>query len=275
MQSSQLAINSVSTEQDEFEQMLAAYTDAGFTNIEFQLGEVWDYLKSEKREEIQRLLDKYKLNCIGGFEGVATCFGPGDSITERNQHLIENAELLDDLGAETLVVGTDGPDKQTNDIAIIDHYADRFATLANAISHTSIMLCIEFNWSPVIKSLRTAAAIARRTGTDAVGVLFDPAHYHCTPTKMTELSAENVAQIGHVHVDDMVDKPGELCDCNTDRALPGEGHLDLKTLFSAIESHGYEGYFSIEMFDERLWSQPTAQAATQLYDSLIPLCENT
>lgn len=275
MQPHQLAINSVSTEDDGFEQMLMAYADAGFTNVEFQLSEVWDYLESNSRDDIRGLLNKYDLNCIGGFEGIATCFGQTGTVIEDNQRIIENAELLDDINGETLVVGTDGPDEQSTDMDILDHYAHQFATLADAISHTSITICIEFNWSPVIKSLRTAAAIARRSGTDAVGVLFDPAHYHCTPTKLAEISADNVDQINHVHVDDMINKPGELCDCNTDRALPGEGNLDLEAIFTTIESHGYDGYFAIEMFDESLWSLPTTQAANRLYNSLMTLCETS
>jgi hypothetical protein len=72
--------------------------------------------------------------------------------------------------------------------------------------------------------------VARRTGEDNVGVLFDAAHYHCTPTKFDQIDAENTPLVRHVHVDDMQDKPGELSHCNSDRVLPGEGCLDLPAL---------------------------------------------
>jgi 4-hydroxyphenylpyruvate dioxygenase len=103
-----------------------------------------------------------------------------------------------------------------------------------------------------------------------VGVLFDPAHYHCTPTKFDQLTPENVATIRHVHVDDMSDKPGELSNCNSDRALPGKGCLDLKSIFGQLEKYGYKGYFSIEMFSEKLWAMPARKASKIMYDSLLP-----
>jgi len=96
-------------------------------------------------------------------------------------------------------------------------------------------LCLEFNWSPIVKS---------------------------------------VASIGHVHVDDMADKPGELSNCNADRTLPGAGCLDLGQIFGRLEAFGYAGCFSIEMFDEDLWAMPATIAAKRMYASLLPLCSD-
>jgi 4-hydroxyphenylpyruvate dioxygenase len=87
------------------------------------------------------------------------------------------------------------------------------------------------------------------------------------------LDADSVPFIAHVHVDDMADKPGELCNCNSDRVLPGEGCLDLKQIFGRLEEFGYKGYFSIEMFDEELWAMPAVESAKRMYDSLQYLCD--
>ncbi len=62
-------------------------------------------------------------------------------------------------------------------------------------------------------------------------MIFDPAHYHCTPSKFDQLMPENVATVRHVHVDDMRDKPAELSNRNSDHVLPGQGILDLPALF--------------------------------------------
>jgi sugar phosphate isomerase/epimerase len=68
--------------------------------------------------------------------------------------------------------------------------------------------------------------------------------------------------------------PPELSNCNSDRVLPGEGVLDLGALLGQIERHGYEGYDSIELFNEALWAMPVEQAAQCMYDSLLPFCED-
>jgi sugar phosphate isomerase/epimerase len=135
-----------------------------------------------------------------------------------------------------------------------------------------VSIALEFNWSPVVKSLPSAVRVAERVDHPRVGVLFDPAHYYVTPTKFEDLTAATVRHIAHVHLDDMRDRPGDLSHCNSDRVLPGKGVLDLQALIGKLEKHGYRGQFSIEMFNEDLWALPAAAAARQCYQSLLPLC---
>jgi sugar phosphate isomerase/epimerase len=272
---SQLAINSVSTNRYPLDVCLFAYAEVGFTNVEFPLQHVRDYLEAgHSLAGVRRLLKGNDLRCIGGFETILECFTPSEQRAQNHARIVENARLLAELGGTNLVVGTDGPPDFGALQDPLGQMATVFAQVADSIADTGVSLCIEFNWSPLVKSLRTAAEIARRSGRPTVGTIFDPAHYHCTPTKFDQLNAENVATIKHVHVDDMRDKPAELSNCNSDRLLPGEGILDLPALFGRIEALDYEGYFAIEMFSEELWAMPAKEAAQLMYDSLLGLCED-
>ena len=274
MRRSQLAINSVSTRHRDLPAALDAYAEAGFANVEFALGHVREYLANgHTTDDARRLLDERGLTCIGGFEGCVECFSPSDQRRGNHNATVDTARLVADLGGSIVVVGTDGPARPVKDP--VGRMARTFAALGRRIARTGVTLCIEFNWSPIVKSLRTAAEIARQSGAKNVGVLFDPAHYHCTPTKFEQLTAQNVAMIRHVHVNDMADKPGELSNCNADRVLPGDGCLDLKSLFNRLERHGYCGYYSIEMFSEKLWKMPARRAARLMYQSLLPYCRDT
>lgn len=239
--------------------------------MEFVLGSVKEYLsKGNTREGLRRRLDDYGLRCIGGFETGVSGFG-AEGDRSRNWALTEeNCRLITELGGTVMVVGTDGPSQPDSDP--LGTLASAFGEVSRRIEDTGVTLCIEFNWSPLVKSLRSAVEVARRSGASNVGVLFDPAHYHCTPSKFDQIHAESVPYIKHVHVDDMRDKPGELSNCNADRVLPGEGCLDLKALFGELEKHGYSGYYSIEMFNEELWQKPASEAARMMYQSLLPLC---
>ena len=255
------------------EQRLTAYAAAGFRNVEFPLKQVFDYLDDgHALRDVEKLLDAWKMQCVGGFEAPAACFAAGDVKKQCNDRIVANARLLAELGGTVLVVGTDGPAESMAADKVIGRIATTFAAIGRRIRRTGVQLAIEFNWSPVVKSLRTAAEIARRSGAENVGVLFDTAHYHCTPTKFDQLSPENVALIKHVHVNDMADKPGELSNCNADRVLPGEGCLDLKALLGQIEKHGYKGCFAIELFNEKLWAMPPRRAAKLMYESMRRLC---
>ena len=273
MKKSQIAINSVSTMRYDLEENLAAYAEAGFRNVEFPLGQVRDYLaKGHSLKDVRAMLDDYGIRCIGGFDCAVDCFSAARQRAKNHARIVENARFLAALGGTKMVVGTNGPATPAEDT--VDRIAKVLAQIARRIKNTGVTMCIEFNWSPVVKSLRTACEIARRSRVKNVGVLFDPAHYHCTPSKFEQLTRRNVACIKHVHVDDMRDKPGELSDCNADRVLPGNGCLDLKAIFRRIEKYGYKGYFAIEMFDEELWKMPPKKAAKLMYKSMEKLRKN-
>src|SRR5690606_26939872 len=123
--------------------------------------------------DVRDLLDRYNLACIGGFERAVACFAAEEDRREDLKKHVANAELIAALGGRIMVVGTDGPsgDRLTYD-DIVDQVAAALRDLAEAISGTSVVLCLEFNWSPVVKSLSTAVEAVRRAGRDNVGVLF-------------------------------------------------------------------------------------------------------
>ena len=115
-------------------------------------------------------------------------------------------------------------DGQSAAARVID---ETLAALAPQIADFDVNLALEFNWSPVVKSVMSAVRVVEQVDNPKVGVLFDTAHYYVTPSKFEHLNADTVRWFKHVHLNDMADKPGDLCDCNADRVLPGEGVLDI------------------------------------------------
>ena len=267
MNASQIAINSVSTAHPAFEQTLKAYADAGFTNVEFVIPQIKKYMQAGGKgtRDVRALLQEYRLRCVGGFEAAICAFGDAAARKKNRELLLGNAQLLDELGGGVMVVGTDGPEK---------HCLEALATIGQAVRELadaaprSVSIAVEFNWSPIVKSIRSASLVVDAADHERVGILFDPAHYHCTSSKLEDLTPKVVKQILHVHVDDMRDKPGELSNCNSDRVLPGEGILDLRALFGRLEQHGYKGLFSIELFNDEIWKLPVEDAARRCYASM-------
>jgi 2-keto-myo-inositol isomerase len=272
MRTSQLAINSVSTRQGSLEEALAAYAAAGFRRVEFLLPHVKEWLAAGHTvDEARRLLASHGLRSIGGFELAVECLTPPESRLANREAQRANASLIHDLGGGTLVVGAAGPVGPSLDA--LDALAEALRDLVESIEGLNVTVALEFNWGPLVKSLRSAVLVCEKVNHPRLGVLFDPAHYHTTVTKLEDLTADTVRWIKHVHLDDMADKPGDLSDCNADRVLPGEGVLDLPALVAVLEEHGYDGFFSIEMFNEDLWRLPVAEAARRRYQSLLPLCD--
>jgi 4-hydroxyphenylpyruvate dioxygenase len=271
LKTSQLAINSVSTRHANLKEALEAYAAAGFENVEFVIPHVKGWMnEGNSLEDVKRLLADLKLRAVGGFEAGVESFSSPEAQEKNHALHLGNAKLIHDLGGGTLVVGTDG--SGTNNLEALETVAETFKKLARQIEGLDVAIAIEFNWSPLVKSLKSAALIAAMVDHPQIGVLFDPAHYYVTSTKFEHLTADTVKWIKHCHFNDMRDKPGELSDCNGDRVLPGEGILDLTGLIGRLESFGYDGYFSIEMFNADLWNKPADETARLCYQSMLKYC---
>lgn len=270
MRVDQLAINLVSTRQSNLEEALDAYAATGFRQVELTFRDAKAWLAGRPSGELLRALDARSLTAVGGFESAVECFGPPESRRSNRALHLANAHLLHELGGGVLTVGTDGPAQPSPDA--LDEVARGLDELAGAIQGLDVRIALEFNWSPLIKSLASAVLVCEKVARPEVGVLFDPAHYYTTVTKSEDLTPARVRWVRHVHLNDMRDLPGDLSNCNDDRVLPGQGVLDLKRLIGLLEAGGYRGCFSIEMFNRDLWALPVAEAARRCYDSLLPLC---
>jgi len=265
----QIAINSISTRHTGLEEAVTAYAEAGFPSVEFHLPLVRAYLDAGHTvADVRTLLATHGLRAIGGFHLPVMCFGEPEAMAANRRAQVENATLIHELGSGTLVVGTDGPSTPAPDA--LEVAASGFRQVLAQVEHLDVTVALEFNWGPLVKSLRSAVRVCEIVDHPQMGILFDPAHYYTTVTKFEDITEETVRWIRHVHLDDMANKPGDLSNCNSDRVLPGQGVLDLAALIGALESHGYDGFFSIEMFNEDLWRLPARDAATLCRESLEP-----
>jgi 2-keto-myo-inositol isomerase len=272
MRAEQLAINSQCTSHRNLEEALDAYAAAGFRNVEPHLHLVKDWLDDGHTvEQTRELFESRGLRFIASSELEVICFGSPDARLPNLRANAANARLIQELGGNKMIVGTDGPEQVS--IEALDAIAYALLDLAKSIEGLEVDIAVEFNWSPVVRSLPSAVRVAEKAGHPRVGVLFDPAHYHVTPTKLSDINADSVRWIKHVHLDDMPDKPADLTHRDFDRVLPGEGVLDLREIIATLERNGYGGFFSIELFNADLWRLPAKEAARRCYERLLLLCD--
>ncbi|TCJ19737.1 sugar phosphate isomerase/epimerase [Rubrobacter taiwanensis] len=274
MKSEQIAINSQCTFHRNLEEALDAYAAAGFRNVEPHLNLIRAWLDDGHTVgETRQLFESRGLRVVASSQLEIICFGSPDARMPNLRANVENARLIRALGADKMIVGTDGPEQ--NSVGALGAVADAVRNLAEATEATGVEIAVEFNWSPIIRSLQSAVRVAEMADHPRVGVLFDTAHYHVTPTKLADINEDSVRYIKHVHLNDMPDRPADLTHRDFDRVLPGEGVLDLPEIISALERNGYSGFFSIELFNAQLWRLPAKEAAKRCYESLLPLCEES
>ena len=267
-----LAIHSLSTSHRNLEEALDAYAAAGFRYVEPYLPLIKAWLEdSHTTEQTRELFDSHGLRLIASSELAVECFHASDVLLPNLRANAENARLIAELGGSAMIVHTDGPEQVT--AASLDPIARALVDLAEATEELDVDIAVEFNASPVVKSLQSGVRVAEMAGHPRVGVLFDTARYHVTPSKLSDINESSVRFVKHVHLNDMPDVPADLAHRDFDRVLPGEGVLDLSGIISTLERNGYGGYFCIELFNSDLWALPAGEAARRCYENLLPLCE--
>jgi 2-keto-myo-inositol isomerase len=272
MNINRLGLNTVSLKFTHLEEMAAAAAAAGFRVIECPLDQIRRELKQGMTPaQARAIITGHQLTVSGGFNQNLIGLGTPVEIAQNRDKHIQNAELIAQLGGTMMVVGTDyinwPPAKDVPNV--IGRMAEAARAVADGIRQYNVTLAIEFNWG-MVKTLLATVEIAQQSGAANVGVLFDPAHFHCTPSKTEHITAETVKWIRHVHVDNMPATPAETTDCNGARLLPGDpaGCYDLGQLFGRFEQLGYRGNYAIEMFNDELWAMPPAAAAKKMFDAM-------
>jgi 2-keto-myo-inositol isomerase len=102
-----------------------------------------------------------------------------------------------------------------------------------------------------------ALEIAARSGRGNVGIMMDTFHYYLSQVPDAEILAIPPEKLFIVHVNDSEDRPiPELKDKH--RVHLGRGILPLDHDLSLWKRLGYDGYLSIEIFNETYWEQPVA-----------------
>lgn len=95
----------------------------------------------------------------------------------------------------------------------------------------------------MITDLPGAEALLDEAGDDSVGILFDTWHLWDTPDVL-EHARRLAPRFPAVHVNDWRAETRNW----DDRALPGEGVIDLPAIIGALEAGGYDGWFDMEVF---------------------------
>src|SRR4028119_992332 len=136
MKYEQLAINTISL-RGTLPEIITATTEAGFSNIEWYIGQIKGYVnEGHTLAEVAALLQNAGLQSVGGFECGLEAFSSSESQTANHAYIVENARLLAELGQgkqQSLVVGTDGA--AIGDLEKpVERYAEVVGQIANQIA---------------------------------------------------------------------------------------------------------------------------------------------
>jgi D-psicose/D-tagatose/L-ribulose 3-epimerase len=105
-----------------------------------------------------------------------------------------------------------------------------------------------------LNSARQAADLVKSVGAPNYGYLYDTFHFNIEEDSITSIIPETIAQISHVHISE------------NNRGVPGAGHIDFQSVFTALKQAGWDGWMTIESFGSAL---PDLAAATKIWRPLF------
>ena len=259
-------INPITFGDVDYPAAIEAAAAGGFEAVELWLPHVEAFLaKGHSPAEARAVL------ADNGLKAVGACFVAGllTSTGEAKRQAFDVAkarfELCQALGADTIICVGDGPQQPTTDDYA--HAAEQAREIGDLASSFELTVAIEFAaGTRFLATLATAARLVRDAEHAALGIAFDFFHFYAGPSKLADFDRLDGVPISFVHLTDAADVPREMLR-GDHRVLPGEGCFPVEDLVRRLQRAGYDGYYSLELFNPALRQQEPSQVARAAFEA--------
>lgn len=272
----QTCLNSATLRQGlSFEAFIDAAAAAGFAGIEARVPGVQEYLAAHGLAALRARLAAAGLGVAAAGYGVPLR-APADEFERALAAAPATCALMIDLGAPGGAVVL--PPRQGEGYTVTRaETVERIGRLARVTADHGLAVYIEFlglhfpDDFPWTKTLGATLDIIDEVGLSNVGPLIDTYHWHLGGSRTEDLARMRPGMPLLLHINDA--PPGDVRTM-TDamRVLPGAGVMDLPGWLRAIRAAtGYDGYVSLELFNEELRALEPAEAARRAHQALAPM----
>lgn len=260
-----IATVSISGELDE---KLAAIAAAGFDGVEIFENDLLVYDKSPR--EVGCMVRDYGLE-ITLFQPFRDFEGMPEAQRVRALDRAERKfDVMQELGADLVLVCSN-----VSPVALggIDRAAADFRELGERAAARGIRIGYEaLAWGRYVNDHRDAWEVVRRADHPNVGLILDSFH---TLARKIDVGSIRAIPRDRIFFVQLADAP--LIDMDLlywsrhYRNMPGEGDLPVVDFTRAVAATGYDGYFSLEIFNDQFRAGSPRQIAQDGYRSLIHL----
>ena len=242
--------------------------EAGFEFAELRDAKLRPYLKRHSMSELLAFMKTLKVKPVN-----INALEPVTFVAEKDwPELLERAEWFSStaaqLGCATIAVvpgiAPAGATKQDCfDEAV--KALKRIAPIAENYGEGMSFEFIGFKGFST-RSIAECMRIIEAVGKPYIGMVFDFIHFHAGDTSLKELAAVDGRSIHMVHLDDARDLPLEAHqESDGKRLLPGDGIMDTDEIMKTLVKIGYDGDYSIEIYNEDIWNMDPVQVARDAY----------
>jgi sugar phosphate isomerase/epimerase len=228
-----------------FEEDLETCRRAGVAGI----GIMEDKLGSGRDEELAAMLRESGLratDCGTGSPSIlpTSWFDGPDDPVERIAGLIASIRRFEPFEPSQFIVLTGGDDAldSAEQRRLV---VDGFRQIATAATEIGAIIGIEPMRAGAVESIvntvAEAAELVAEIDHPGIGIIYDIWHHWDSPTAIEDIGSY-ASLFSMVHIGDWPTRPNGV-----DRAIPGEGVIDLAAIFDALEGAGYSGWYDLEL----------------------------
>ncbi|RDV26776.1 sugar phosphate isomerase/epimerase and 4-hydroxyphenylpyruvate domain-containing protein [Alteromonas aestuariivivens] len=263
------SIATVSLSED-LESKLAAIANAGFEGVEIFENDL--LLANHSPKQVGDLIRSLNLTVTSlqpfrDFEAMPPAFRSKN--IERAQRRFE---VMSDLGTDTLMICSNVSDHTINDPM---RAAEDLALLADLAAQYGFKLGYEaLSWGRYVNDYLAAWEIVKLADRHNLGIVLDTFHIMARKTPIEPIRSIPKHKITLVQLADAPWMQLDLLQWSRHfRCFPGQGEFPLNPFFDALQATGYDGYVSLEIFNDELRNAPCDSVALDASRSLLWLDE--
>jgi sugar phosphate isomerase/epimerase len=277
-----ISISSPTTYNATIDEDIDNYADAGATGIG-----LWEYKFGEGRDEqiLEHMLAR-------GLEATLCCgttpsiipdpvFNSPVTPKDRTEALVASIKRFAKFKPAGILCVSGPQNEYETPQAALKVVAEGLRIAADAAGENGMYLGLEpyrVTNGTLITTMDETLALVDAIGSPNVKLIMDAWHFWDLPGILDDLKA-NVDKLVGIQLSDYREPTRSWCD----RVLPGDGVIDTRGLFRAMEDAGYDGWYDIEVFSDdgrfgdaypdSLWSQPAADVARRGVEQVRRLWE--
>jgi sugar phosphate isomerase/epimerase len=163
----------------------------------------------------------------------------------RIQHTINCIQLARKIGAKNLSTEPGGPvdRNRSNYIGKFEKlFIDGLARAALIAEQEGIKLLVEPEPNLLLENSRQFLNFIKNVHSDSIKLNFDIGHFYCVGEDPVKLIYELSDYIEHFHLADIADNRIH------NHLIPGQGAIDFRSVFKAIDKIGYKGFVTVELY---------------------------
>jgi 4-hydroxyphenylpyruvate dioxygenase len=247
---------------------LEAAKSAGFTAIEIFENDLLS--APQTPTEIKSILDDLGLDCamlqpFRDYEGM-----PADMRDRALERFRRKFAVMDDLGTDLILLCSNCSPHSSGER---QQQLDDLALLAEtAKAHGKRVAYEALAWGRHVDDHRDAWALVRDVDHPALGLCLDSFHSLARDIPVSSIGDIRAEKLFIVQMADAPRIKADLLDWSRHfRCMPGQGDFDLEGFCAALDRIGYDGYYSLEIFNDRFRAGSANQIARDGYRSLVAL----